>query len=231
MAAIVAESRNATIICFRNEDTLTKCNADCFSTYNLAEGKDVLVNTSNVIIHFCSSTVILSNTTVTITNVNNIAIGSTEHHVRVIGAGNSGFHLDEVHNVSIQNVEFIGCGRTFDFGSNDTILTAMLVRNSSSITLSGVSFNGGQGSGLIMLNIDGNTVIENCVFQNNIYRQPGSSPLIHTGGLHIQLSFCGWTNYKKIGEKVSKCRLQLQRKQCWRNGASKRWWIINHGFK
>ena len=78
-------------------------------------------------------------------------------------------------------------------------LAAMLIEYSLDIVLTNVSFTNSNGSGLIMLNCGGNSVLVN--YSNTSTNAKAGQSVVYTGGLHIELSTCGWKNLRMIGNK------------------------------
>lgn len=144
------------------------CSIECSTTYDVSIDKEIRINdTSDINVSFCSSSIPLDEVTVTLINISNLVIGSASNKTSIMGKGHSGFHLKNVGNVSILLVELIECGRAFKFDSNDTAFAAMLIEDSFDVKLKNVHFINSNGSGLIMLNVGGNSKLTNCSFKSS----------------------------------------------------------------
>ncbi len=199
LALSIAGSLASTTLCISNEDTASSCS--CSKTYNVSRQQEISVNTSDSRIHFCSVSIVFNEVIVTLTNSSNLVIGSTTKKTRIMGHGSSGFHLINVSNVSIHSLEFIDCGKAFVSGYSDAIAFAViLIEDSISITISNVLFNNNSGSGLIMLNIGGTSMLTACIFRNSTTTNANHSSnrsFFYTGALHIEMSTCGWSILKE----------------------------------
>lgn len=61
-----------------------------------------------------------------------------------------------------------------------------------------VSFTNSSGSGLILLNIGGNSALINCSFRNSTATNVKvNQSVIYTGGVHIEMSTCAWSILKE----------------------------------
>lgn len=167
LATITAESESTTV-CILYQDISSLCSIECSTTYDVTIDKEIEFNdNSDIDIHFCSPSILLHEVAIIFTNITNLLIGSASNKTSITGKGGSGFHLKNVNNVSILQVEFIECGKTFEFDPNYTVFAAMLIENSSDVKLDNVVFTNSNGSGLIMLNIAGNSMLINCSFKNS----------------------------------------------------------------
>ncbi len=145
--------------------------------------------------------------TATFINVSNLSIGSASSKTKIICKGSSGFHLRNVSDVSVLFIEFLECGTAFVVPNDSiyTVFATMLVENSLNVILTTVLFTSSNGSGLVMLNIAGNSKLTTCTFTNNTDVLSGSNSSIQTAALYIELSFCTWSNARTIGRKRKPC--------------------------
>lgn len=202
----VTVSESSGNICVCNEGDVA---SSCSQIYNVSVSREIEINTSNTALVFCSSTIVFNNVTITITNTRNLVIGSAAEKTTIKGSGSFGFYLKNVSNVSIFLMTFIQCGRAFEDvfnDSNDIAFAVMLFKNALDVTLHNVHFINSVGSGIVMINIAGHSTVTNSSFINSTSTNSGvGQSVVDTGGLHIELSTCGWRNLKEIFKKLIAC--------------------------
>ena len=99
------------------------------------------------------------------------------------------------------SIEFVDCGQLFVLKSlSSEAFAALLIESSSDVWLDDVIFTNNSGSGLIMLNIGGNSKLTNCSFRNSTTANAVnvSQSVVYTGGLHIEMSTCSLSVLQEV---------------------------------
>ena len=148
----IAVNSTGTVTCNGAQEAFTSLSRKCGFKYL----EDMLVNLiSNELVNI--SDVVISSVTF-LTKLNNISIiGNNNHSIMCVN--NAGLQVEQCSNVTIEGVNWIGCG------ADSTPVINIL--NSSDITLQNCLFQQSKGQAVVMFESLGDVNIDNCRFINN----------------------------------------------------------------
>ena len=142
-----------------------KCSNDSQKAYSLEDLPQISLN--NTLVRICSERLTLD-TVIEISSGANIDIvGYGLPQLWCSNATKAGVIFNEITNLSLSSFTMINCALLFPENSIENIKTALLIMNSTNITLQRVFMSNSPGTGLSMFGNSGIVLIMNCSFERN----------------------------------------------------------------
>ena len=150
---VITIDSNGTVRCSDEQELFISLNRKCDFKYL----EDILVNLTSNGLATLSGRVIISSV-ISLTKLDNVSIIGSKNH-SLICINNVGLQLKQCSNITIEGLNWVGCGA-------DTT-PVINILNSSDVTLQNCLFQQSQGPAVVIFESSGDVNINHCMFINN----------------------------------------------------------------
>ncbi|XP_065903791.1 uncharacterized protein [Dysidea avara] len=160
------------------------CNSTCYYSVEIMFGSDYTLSENHTLI-----------------DLDNVLFGSLNSYSKFTvscihddNIMNTGFTFIAVRNLTIENLNIIGCGTihvstsSLNVGEFLMFYSAVFIQNSTDVTLHDVTISDSNGKGLTIIDTNGTVEITDSIFRNNTI--DASRNLSGGGGIYVEFTEC-----------------------------------------